>query len=268
MVSAKQPSITNNAGYVVKQAHSKQEMDRIMDVIWAANYNPYEPFAQLFFPVLGFLPSDCDTARGESKERFWSQHQQNPSSNWYYVEETGTGEVVGCVQWEVNLKNMFPDGPPNLQAPWWPKGEYRELCEHIFNQAYKPRASWMARPHLACNWMAVHPSHRRRGVGSLLVQIGVSRSDELKVETWLEASSMGKPLYENFGFRSLFKIAFDTEKRDATDQWRRAEHEITPPPIFPMWRPKQGLWEEHIMGITKGVKMPWELATLQPDQVA
>jgi hypothetical protein len=103
--------------------------------------------------------------------------------------------------------------------------------------------------------MAVDPDHRRRGVGTLLMAAGLELADKLNVETWMEASSMGRPLYENHGFRSLSCIAFDTEKPDASDVWRRCEHEITPQPCFAMWRPRQGLWE--VEGLK--VEMPWNL---------
>jgi len=71
----------------------------------------------------------------------------------------------------------------------------------------------------------------------------------------MEASSMGKPLYENFGFRSLFKLEWDVEKKNASDVWRKCAREMTPTPIFPMWRPKGGVWESG----GQEVKMPWEL---------
>lgn len=93
---------------------------------------------------------------------------------------------------------------------------------------------------------------------------GISRADTLQVECWMEASSMGKSLYEKSGFRSLLKIAFDTEKKNASDVWRKCEHEMTPEPIFAMWRPKQGIWETRNEGdeenrAIKEVKMPWDL---------
>lgn len=134
--------------YILKQATTKQEVDAIIDVIWTANYTPYEPFAQIFFPVLGFLPSHREAAIAESKERFWNNHQSDPSSKWYYVEEVETGNAVGCAQWQVFVQNPFPNGPPQLRAPWWPEGEHRDFVELILNQVYKPRASWMTRPHL------------------------------------------------------------------------------------------------------------------------
>lgn len=123
-------------------------MDEIMDVIWAANHLPYEPFVQLFFPVLGYLPADREAAVAESKERFWKNHQSDPSSNWYYVRDAKTNATVGCAQWELHLQNPFAEGPPKLRAPWWPEGEYREFCELILNQVYTPRTQKMTKPHV------------------------------------------------------------------------------------------------------------------------
>jgi predicted N-acetyltransferase YhbS len=111
---------------------------------------------------------------------------------------------------------------------------------------------------LALNWLAVRPSHRLRGVGSLLMNVGILRADELNLECWMEASTMGKPLYEKFGYQSLLKLAFDNEGTDASDEWRKCAHEMTPPSIFAMWRPKRGLWKSED---GKDVKKPWDLGT-------
>lgn len=134
--------------YMVMQMKAKEEMDAIMNVIWAANYNPYDTYAQLFFPVLGFTSADREAALAESKERFWNNHVSTPSSNWFYVMDVATGHVVGCAQWEIHTENPFKAGVPALRAPWWPEGDYRDFCEEILRQAYKSRANWMRRPHL------------------------------------------------------------------------------------------------------------------------
>lgn len=230
---------STSARYAVREATTEQELCHIVDVIWAANYTPYEPFVQIFFPVLGATTSHRDAARQEAKERLWAQHQQDSSSHWWYAFDTVTGETVGTAQWVISRSNPFAKGIPDLKAPWWPEGEARNFCESILNQVYKPRASWMTRPHCALNWMAVHPAHRKRGIGSLLMTIGIQQADQIDVECWLEASSMGKPLYEKFGFQSLLKLGFDNEKPDASDEWRKCAHEMTPPPVFAMWRPKR-----------------------------
>lgn len=136
------------AQYVVREMKTKSEMDAIMDVIWAANYNPYDTYAHLFFPVLGFTPAAWDAALAESKSRFWENHLNTPTSSWYYIQESASGKVVGCAEWEVHRDNPFKDGAPTMRAPWWPQGEYREFCEEIMRQVYQSRASWMRRPHM------------------------------------------------------------------------------------------------------------------------
>lgn len=87
------------------------------------------------------------------------------------------------------------------------------------------------------------------------MQVGITKADELRLECWMEASDMGKPLYEKFGFESLLRVAFDCEKPNASDEWRKCAHEMTPPPVFAMWRPKEGV---RIAGQGE-VKMPWAL---------
>lgn len=104
--------------------------------------------------------------------------------------------------------------------------------------------------------MAVHPAHRSRGIGSLLMDVGISCADDLGLECWMEASSMGKPLYEKFGFRSLLKVDFKVENPEASDEWRKCAHEMTPPPVLAMWRPKHGVWE---LDSGHSVGMPWDL---------
>jgi GNAT superfamily N-acetyltransferase len=104
--------------------------------------------------------------------------------------------------------------------------------------------------------MAVHPDHRSRGVGSLLMEVGILHADDLALECWMESSAMGKPLYEKFGFQSLMKFDFDTGKQKASDEWRKCAHEMTPPPLLAMWRPKYGGWKEDD---ERNSTMPWNL---------
>ena len=146
MGSIEQPKMATR--YAVKEMKSRSEMDAIMDVIWAANYDPYDTYAQLFFPVLGFTASAREAALAESKSRFWQSHTTTSTSNWYYVQEVATGKVVGCAQWETHIENPFKNGAPKMRAPWWPEGEYREFCEEVMRQVYLPRTSWMRRPHM------------------------------------------------------------------------------------------------------------------------
>jgi len=46
------------------------------------------------------------------------------------------------------MENPFKGGAPKITAPWWPEGEFREFCESVMEQVYRPRARWMRKPHL------------------------------------------------------------------------------------------------------------------------
>lgn len=132
---------------MIREAKTKEELDEITNVIWAANYTPYEPFMQLFFPVLGYTTAHREAAIAESKQRIWTQHQADNASHWFYAFDTVTKKTVGCSQWVISTSNPFVAGIPKLTAPWWPEGEHRRFCESILNQVYRPRANWMTRPH-------------------------------------------------------------------------------------------------------------------------
>ncbi|CAN9079198.1 unnamed protein product [Alternaria alternata] len=189
--------------YVIREAKTKEELDEIIKVIWAANYTPYEPFMQLFFPVLGYTTAHREAAIAESKQRIWTQHQADNASHWFYAFDTVTKKTVGCSQWVISTSNPFVAGIPKLTAPWWPEGEHRRFCESILNQV------------------------------------------------------MGKPLYDKFGFQSLLKVAFDNEDSEASDEWRKCAHEMTPAPIFAMWRPKKS----NGANSQGGFNLPWALGT-------
>ena len=58
------------------------------------------------------------------------------------------------------MENPFKGGAPKITAPWWPEGEFREFCESVMEQVYRPRARWMRKPHLG-EFFLVHRSFKR-----------------------------------------------------------------------------------------------------------
>ena len=265
--------------YILKEVSTRAEMDAAVDVLWTSHHNPYRPSFQAFYPVFGATAADREAGILASKERIWKAHESNPASHWFYVEETKTGKVVGSTEWQLHERSPYVDGSPKLTAYWWPEGEGREFCTEMVRQAYAPRHRWLRRPHvgqenpfryhrpgakywvvlsLVLNLMSVHPSHRRQGVGKLLMKWGLDRADEMGFEGWVEASESGKLLFETLGFRILIKISVNTSKADPSDEWRKLEHELTPLNIWIMWRPVNGLWEDGEM------VLPWDLPPQGP----
>jgi len=46
----------------------------------------------------------------------------------------------------------------------------------------------------------------------MLMRRGLERADEPGLEGYLEATMMGRPLYEKFGFQMVDKVRYDMEK--------------------------------------------------------
>ena len=101
--------------------------------------------------------------------------------------------------------------------------------------------------------MGVHPDHRRRGVGSMLVQWGIDKADSLGLESAVEASDQGRYLYEGFYFRALLCVAINMTKKNPSDTWSALASQMGTPNTWFMWRPSKGDWE------SPGRKTPWEI---------
>ena len=101
--------------------------------------------------------------------------------------------------------------------------------------------------------MSVHPKHRRRGIGSVLMKWGIGKAQELGIENFIEASESGKFLYEGFWLQCSIQDRFHSSKAGPSDEWRKLEHELTPILLYAMWRPARNALDD---GKTE---IQWEL---------
>jgi GNAT superfamily N-acetyltransferase len=90
------------------------------------------------------------------------------------------------------------------------------------------------------NILFTHPEHRRQGIGRMLVQWGIDKANELGVEFWLNATPIGKPLYEQLGFKLVVvnPLVPKTEKPD--DKWKEMEEQFKDIVFYTMYLPKEG----------------------------
>lgn len=252
---------------------TKEELDELTLVQFAANHTPYINEYQLFHPIIGATEEDRERCIKEDQDRRWEDHVRNgDKSRWIYVRDDATGAIIGGCEWQVYRQNPFPNGVQPVQAPWWPDGEGRRFAELFFNSVYKHRQQFMRRPHVcqcpldlststypltnryqALNAMGVHPSQRGRGAGRMLMDWGVRKADEMNVEMFIEAKPPGRRLYEHAGLRSLYAIYVDMDMPHASDAWRAYQGHLGVIHIWILWRPKQGVWRED------GPKGPWDV---------
>ena len=54
--------------------------------------------------------------------------------------------------------------------------------------------------------VVVHPEHRRRGIGGLMMEWGQKRIDDMGIEGFIEASPLRRELYKNWGCQVVMKL--------------------------------------------------------------
>ncbi|TGO57092.1 hypothetical protein BOTNAR_0208g00040 [Botryotinia narcissicola] len=203
--------------------------------------SPFTPTAHPTDPSSPSKPPfapDHPTALRLSQDWFWNNHTHTPGSHWITVRDRETGEVVGAANWLVNEKNIFPSPMPKIEAEWWPEGEGREFANFVLKQAFTPRMSCWRR---GC--VTTHPSYRRQGVASLLMQFGEEKARELNLECWSKAEGgAGREgarfLLEKHGWRPLLKYCIYGTKENMSEERQ--------------WKPKGGVWTDNTV-------LPWDL---------
>lgn len=99
--------------------------------------------------------------------------------------------------------------------------------------------------------MGVHPAHRKRGVGALMMAWGMERAAALRLEVFTHATADARWLYEKFGLRVIQKVELDMCVADPSDEWEKLRHELGPLSYWLMWKPVAGTYVE-------GEALPWE----------
>ncbi|KAL8726985.1 MAG: hypothetical protein Q9166_006348 [cf. Caloplaca sp. 2 TL-2023] len=221
--------------------------------------SPYNALYQLFCPQN--RPTVEESLR-EATERQLGWWVGDPTATWVKVTDSddpdaGDGGVIGGALWHVYEKAPFgPDAEKKAHEGetcyWWPEeGRQRELADHMMNQFTYPRTQRMHRPSLLLEICYVHPEHRRRGAGNLLVGWGTKKADELGLESFVEATDDGRPLYERHGFKVVDRMEVKADL-DNMDEGLRELGKSLEWEGWYMWRPVGGNW------VDGETKVPWE----------
>ncbi|KAK0127842.1 hypothetical protein ONS96_007343 [Cadophora gregata f. sp. sojae] len=96
---------------------------------------------------------------------------------------------------------------PNPATPNTPKIEYEiagaddaPYIKYILEIFYANKRRYMTGPCAVLDICFTHPLYQKLGAGKLLVEYGVAEADRRGVPAWVEASILGKGLYEKYGF--------------------------------------------------------------------
>jgi hypothetical protein len=78
----------------------------------------------------------------------------------------------------------------------------------------------------------------------MLVQWGIDTAKTLGVEFWLNATPVGKPLYEKLGFEVVERNPLVPKTEHPDDTWNATAQEFADVVFWTMWLPKTGMVEE------------------------
>ena len=134
--------------------------------------------------------------------------------------DTSTNEMVAGARWTFHRPS---DPAATLRTPEELDKDYEasepyaeshpEIWTEIFSMIYGNKREIMGlRPYYSLDTLVTHPDHHRRGAGGLLGKWGLEKADEAGVEAYLEASPMGRPLYERWGFEPVKDISLDLRR--------------------------------------------------------
>jgi len=155
-----------------------------------------------------------------------------------HLKVVDVGQIIAYAKWET-----YPTGRPDLEQLKQPMdeqskrvdqyGKLREAAHEYFSRCNggpmgcRPHIRKSARDsHFSCERasMAVHSltislsvlallvtseEYRHKRAGSLLLQWGLERSEQLNIPCYLQASVQGRRLYEKYGFQAIDTVEFD-----------------------------------------------------------
>ena len=102
------------------------------------------------------------------------------------------------------------------------------------------------------NVMFTHPDYRNQGAAGLLVHWGTEQADKRGIEAYVEATYLGRSVYERYGFVMMHIAEMSFHRECPGEEWQRLVKDMHTNPIAIMWRPAGG---RYIPGKTV---IPWE----------
>ncbi|KUJ12980.1 uncharacterized protein LY89DRAFT_687883 [Mollisia scopiformis] len=144
-----------------------------------------------------------------SKQR--SRFLGDRSATYLKVVDEDTDEIVSIARWHYYPNGYsYTDGIPweihsPVEGQSFPLGMNIELHNFILSERDAERKNWMEKG--APCWILMHlvtrPSQRGRGAAGMLIDWGVEKARKDGVPAYLEASAMGRPIYEKHEFSQI-----------------------------------------------------------------
>ncbi|KAI1139235.1 hypothetical protein F5Y05DRAFT_381212 [Hypoxylon sp. FL0543] len=171
-------------------------------------------FVDIYFPN---HDTPSGQAQGSQRLAAWKRRSEN-STFLKAVLRAGPGDqerVIGLAIW-----TYMKEAPPadlakfeDVEEVWPDKGD-REYMTRLWREYVVPRSKAIndsqGKGAYVLELLAVHPDYQRLGAGTALVKWGTKAADEKGVAAVVEATQIGRHLYERCGLRTeIEEMVFD-----------------------------------------------------------
>ncbi|KAH7396246.1 hypothetical protein BKA66DRAFT_566745 [Pyrenochaeta sp. MPI-SDFR-AT-0127] len=247
---------------ISSQVTDPLDFDEICPMDYDAWHTPYNPQLKHFRPVFETREESIEYTKAKNIKTLKAA---NPNCFMVKVTDDETNEIVGWAIWVVNDPENDVEGEGKTVAHWHPEGsEEREFAELFIDGLWGFLAERVPRKHMDLISIVVHPSHRHRGAGRLLLRWGTAKADELGVEIVISSLLSARGAYEKCGFGRIevippnpelysplegFGIERDGKRVKRGKKWKELSDDDLSGWL--MWRPIGRDFEE-------GDRAPWQ----------
>ena len=162
----------------------------------------------LLTPSPDLTPEELEQTSADRRKAL----KEDPLAHFMKVTDTETGQIIAYAQWSINTVDRTEEQMErvtNLRSP--PPDANVQAWNDFFGHIVEARKTILGpKPAAFLRVLTTLPEHHRRGAGTMLVKYGCDKADEAGIRAYLEASPMGKPLYDRFRFQGGGEHRFPT----------------------------------------------------------
>ena len=182
------------------------------------------PCTSADIPALAILRHACFTAPSNKvvfrdvapsdklkyiEDGFRQELSGHRSVNFLCVVDTTTNEIISHAIWIYLPNGYLASEDTDVQHPWLPPGTNETLVRDFERMTSELRSADPRRkePHWLLSYLATHPKHEGRGAGSMLIEWAFPRADEMGLRCFVDASTIGRPVYRKRGFEECVGVS-------------------------------------------------------------
>lgn len=231
-----------------------------LKVITAERYafeNPLQPIFKLYAPIIN---NDRAKAISDAAEKAQKTHEEQASTSesglnteitWLKVVHSNgedskneiKEEILAGAEWIIHKENTTT--PESIKqdiqslASRHPEGGACRFAEQAFAALRAAEAEVRAnfpdrKGYMSLGSCFTVPEYRGRGLGHLLMEWGLNKADEMRLDIWIEAAPSAVLFYERHGFSRMKTFELDLACPDDILEEERVQWEAARDSILPV----------------------------------